>query len=240
MSALPMVSRRLLPPLPAEDLHAPDRPIATPGPRTAARKRCRASRRDHDPRLSPSSRLVERHGVVGRVSGHAREVTGDVPDKRAAGRRVVGRRGGERLRHDHPGAVDPKMQLLPAALPATAMFGGSPFTLAKRRHARTVDHKMQRTGPGAVVEGTIELLTAPRECRMVRHLKGGLQYGEDRPQEALRLTQRQAEHEAERQRGFDCRVRELPRSARTTRWRWSPRGQRGIGQPKRDIAPPRE
>ena len=73
-----------------------------------------------------------------------------------------------------------------------------------------------------------ELLTSPRERRMVRHLEIGLQYGEDRPQEALCLTQGQAEHETERQSGLDCRVRELPRSP----WpRWHGLAKRIMGLP---------
>ena len=47
-----------------------------------------------------------------------------------------------------------------------------------------------------VIERDLELLAPPRERCMVPRLKIGLHHGEDRPQETLRLAQRQVEDES--------------------------------------------
>ncbi len=97
------------------------------GPRAVPRQRRGSRRRHHDPRVSGAGRSIERDGVVRRVGGHARDVSGYGLNETDAGRRVVARRRGERLRHDDPGAVDPEMQLLPAPLAAAAVFRRGPL-----------------------------------------------------------------------------------------------------------------
>ena len=209
-----MVSRRLLPPPTAEDLHSPDRSIANTGPGGAARQRRGSRRRHHDARATVGRRVVEGDRVVGRIRGHARDASGDALHQTDAGRGVIRGRLRERLSDDDTGPVDTEMQLLPAPLPAAAVFGGGPFALAEDRQARAVDHEMHRPLDRDAIERDLELLAPPRERCMVRRLEVGLHHGEDRPQKALRLAQRQAEDESERQGGFDGDIRVLSRSAR--------------------------
>ena len=108
LACLPRVSGGFLPPPPAEYLHASDRPIANTGPRAVPRQRRGSRRRHHDPRVSGAGRSIERDGVVRRVGGHARDVSGYGLDETDAGRRVVARRRGERLRHDDPPSDRPR------------------------------------------------------------------------------------------------------------------------------------
>ena len=63
----------------------------------------RVASRGH-PGLKLGSCLAGRHRAG--VGGHARDVSGYGLDETAAGRRVVARRRGERLRHDDPRAID--------------------------------------------------------------------------------------------------------------------------------------
>ena len=158
----------------------------------AARQRRGSRRRHHDPCATGGRRVVEGDRVVGRIRGRLRE----------------------RLSDDNTGAVDTERQLLPAPLPAAAVFGGGPFALAEDRQARAVDDEMHRLLDRDVIERDLELLAPPREHCMVRRLKIGLHHGEDRPQETLRLAQRQVEDESERQGGLDGDIRVLSRPAR--------------------------
>ena len=105
---------------------------------------------------------------------------------------------------EYTGAVDTEMQLLPAPLPAAAVFGGGPFALVEDRQARAVDDEMHRLLARDVIERDLERLAPPRERCMGRRLKIGLHHGEDRPQETLRLAQRPVEDESERQGGLDA------------------------------------
>ena len=206
--------RRLPPPPPAEDLHAPDCSIANTGPGGAARQRRGSRRRHHDPCAPVGRRVIEGDRVVGRIRGHARDVAGDARHQTDAGRGVIRGRLRARLSDDDTGAVDTEMQLLPAPLPAAAVFGGGPFALAEARQARAVDDEMHRLLDRDVIERDLERLAPPRERCMVRRLKIGLQHGEDRPQETLRLAQRPVEDESERQGGLDGDLRVLSRPAR--------------------------
>ena len=162
-----MVSRGLLPASTSKDLHAPDRPIADAGPRSASRQRRRSGRRHHDHRGSRAGRVVERDGVVRRIGRHARDIAVDVLDQTDAGRGIIRRRLGERMGDDDASAVDTEMQLLPAPLPAPAVFGGGPFALAEDGQARAVDDEMQWLLHGNAIECKIEAPAPPRERGVV-------------------------------------------------------------------------
>ena len=187
---LSMVSRGLRPASTSEDLHAPDRPIADAGPRSASRQRRRSGRRHHDHRGSRAGRVVERDGVVRRIGRHARDIAVDVVDQTDAGRGIIRRRLGERMGDDDASAVDTEMQLLPAPLPAPAVFGGGPFALAEDGQARAVDDEMQWLLHGNAIECKIEAPAPPRERGVVWRCETGVHQAEDRPLEALRLAQR--------------------------------------------------
>ena len=210
---LPMVSRRLLPSPTAEGLHSPDRSIANTGPGPASRQRRGSRRRHHHPRATVGPSVVEGDRVVGRIRGHARNVAGDARHKPDAGRGVIRGRLRERLSHDNTGAVDTEMQLLPAPFAAAAVFGGGPFALAEDRQAGAVYDEIKRSGRRPAIKGDVQWLAPPGQRRVVRRVESGGHQCQDRPQEALRLAQRQAEDEPQGQRGLDRQVRELPRSA---------------------------
>ena len=236
-ACLPRVSGGFLPPPTAEYLHASDRPIASTGPRAVPRQRRGSRRRHHDPRVSGAGRSIERDGVVRRVGGHARDVSGYGLDETDAGRRVVARRRGERLRHDDPRAIDPEVSLLPAPLPATAVFRRSPLPLAEHRQPGTVDDEINRSVGRHAIKGDVQWLAPPGQRRVVRRVESGGHQCQDRPQEALRLAQRQAEDEPECQRGLDRMVRKLARPARPTGQPRRPGGHRVRREPQRHVAP---
>ena len=83
------------------------------------------------------------------------------------------------------------------------MFRSGPLTLTNNRQSRAVDNEMERSGGRDAVELDIKLLTSPRERGVVRSIEIGPHQGQNRPDEALRLAQGQAEDEPERQRGLD-------------------------------------
>ena len=86
----------------------------------------------------------------------------------------------------------------------------------------------------------IEVLTTPREGRVVGSFEIDIHQGQHRPQEALRLAKRQPEDEPQRQRGLDRVIRELALSASSTARRGCPCGNRVSGEPERDVASPDE
>ena len=65
---------------------------------------------------------------------------------------------------------------------------------------------MQRSRGLDVVYRHVQQLTPSRERRVVRGIETGPHHGQDRPDEALRLAQWQAEHESEGQGGLDSQV----------------------------------
>ena len=75
----------------------------------------------------------------------------------------------------------------------------------------------------------IEPLTPPRERGVIRRVEVAAQEGQNRPEEPLRLAQRQSEDEPERQRGLDRQIGEPPLPARPTGRRRFPR-IRGVGR----------
>ena len=121
------------------------------------------------------------------------------------------------------------MELLPATLAAPAVFDSSPFPLAHDREAGAVDNQMDGALDWEPLELHIEPLTPPRERGVIRCVEVTVQQGQNRPQEPLRLAQRQSEDEAERQRGLDRQIREPALPARPTGWRRFPR-IRGVGR----------
>ena len=70
----------------------------------------------------------------------------------------------------------------------------------------------------------VEVLTTPREGGVIGSFEIDTHQGEDRPQEALRLTKRQLEDKAQRQGGFDRVVGELSLGTSLAGWCRFPRG----------------
>ena len=79
-------------------------------------------------------------------------------------------------------------------------------------------------------------LTPPRERGVVRRVQIGAHQNRHRPHETLRVPQRQAEHEAKRQRGLDRQTREVLLPAGATGGRRSPGVNGGGGEPERHVA----
>ena len=79
-------------------------------------------------------------------------------------------------------------------------------------------------------------LVPARECGVVRGLAVEAHQAEQRVQEPLGLTERQAEDDPQRQRGPDREVRVPPRASAKTVLRWYPRGNCILAQPDRDVA----
>ena len=84
---------------------------------------------------------------------------------------VIDRRIGQRVGDDRPRAVDTKMELLPAALAAFAVFRSGPFTLTHDRESRTVDDQMDGAVGREAGAPDLEALTPPRDGGVV----GGLE-----------------------------------------------------------------
>ena len=112
-----MVARGFLPPSPSENIHPPDRPVASPRPWAAARHRRCFGRRHYNPRTSRTDRPIEGERVVGRVRRHPHEVCVHLVDQADTRRRVIGRRLSHRAGHDHAGSVHAEMELPPASSP---------------------------------------------------------------------------------------------------------------------------
>ena len=203
-----MIASLLLPPTEADLLHLSDGAIPSARPWSPSRHPCRLVRRDHDGRAPCSGRLVERDRVVGRVGCDPCDVGVERLDQADAGRRVIDSRLGQHMGHDHTRPVDAEMELLPAALAATAVLGRSSFTFAHDREARAIDDEMDRPLGRDAVQPDVQVPTPARQRGMVGRLEGGVHRGEDRPHKALRLAQGQTEDEPECQRGLD---RENPR-----------------------------
>ena len=79
-------------------------------------------------------------------------------------------------------------------------------------------------------------LVPARECGVVRGLEVEAHQAEQRVQEPLGLTERQAEDDPQRQRGPDREVRVPPLASAKTVLRWYPRGNCILAQPDRDVA----
>ena len=95
------------------------------------------------------------------------------------------------------------MQLLPAALPAAAVFCGCPLAFAEYRQPRTVDDEMQPLLPWWVAKGEVEELTAPGERRVIRHPQVESHQPEQGREKAFGLAEWKVEDEPKRQGGFD-------------------------------------
>jgi len=91
------------------------------------------------------------------------------------------------------------MQLLPAPFAAAAVFGGGPFALAEDRQAGAVYDEIKRSRRRPAIKGDVQWLAPPGQRRVVRRVESGGHQCQDRPQEALRLAQRQAEDEPQGQ-----------------------------------------
>ena len=65
---------------------------------------------------------------------------------------------------------------------------------------------MQRSLRWEVVHRDVERLSPSQQRRVVRGIETGAHHGQDRPDEALRLAQRQVEDESECQGGLDRQI----------------------------------
>ena len=157
----------LLPPTAADLLHLLDRAIPSARPWSPSRHTCRLARWDHDGRTPCRGRSVERDRVVGRVSRDACDVGVERLDQADGGRRVIDRRLGQRVGHDHTQPVNAEMKLLPAPLAPTAVLRRGPFTFAHNRKARAIDDEMDRPLDRDAVQLDVEGPTPARKRGMV-------------------------------------------------------------------------
>ena len=132
--------------------------------------------------------LVEPHRVVRPIPRDADHVAGHRTDEIDAHGRIVDGRLRQRLRDDHAGAVNTKMQLLPAPRATLAVFRGGPFALAHDGESRTVEDEMQRTVGRDGVPRDVQPLTPARERRVVGSVETRAHHGQTRPDEALGLA----------------------------------------------------
>ena len=98
------------------------------------------------------------------------------------------------------------MEFLPATRATSTVLHGRPLALTHDRQTRAVDDEMDGLGGRGAVERDAEVLTTPRERGVVGRLEIDPHQGQDRPQEAFRLAQRQPEDEPQRQRGLDREI----------------------------------
>ena len=125
---------------------------------------------------------------------------------------------------------------MPVVASSTAVLRRGPFPFAHDREARAIGDEVDRPPGRDAVQRDVEVPTAARQSRVVRRCKIDVHQGEDRPQEALRLAQRQPEDKPERQRGRDREIGEPFLPTGLPRRRRSPRVSRVGREPQRHIA----
>ena len=231
-----MVPRRLPAPT-SEYFHPSDRSIAGTRSSSTSRHRGRFRRRNHHGRASGTGHVIERDGVVRRIRGHARNVPAHLLDQTDAGPRIIGRWLRDRLSDDDASSVNTEMELLPATLSTLPVFRRSPLALTDDRQAGAIDDEVKRPLHRGETEGEIEVLTPPRERRVIGCIEIDVHQGEDRTEEALGLAQWQPKDEPQRHGCLDREIRELPRSARSTGRHRSPRLNRVGGEPECHVTP---
>ena len=131
----------------------------------------------------------------------------------------------------------PRCSFFQPRFPRPPCFAFSPLPLAEHRQSGAVDDEINRSVGRHAIKGDVQWLAPPGQRRVVRRVESGGHQCQDRPQEALRLAQRQAEDEPECQRGLDRMVRKLARPARPTGQPRRPGGHRVRREPQRHVAP---
>ncbi len=235
-AGLLVVSGGLLPPSPTENAHPPDRTIARRGTRPPAGQRRGPGRRHDDPCASRTGRVAEAEGVVGRVGRHPREVPVDVLDQVDARYRVIRRGFSQCAGHDHARFVHAQMEFFPAPPPVSTVFHRGPFALAHDGEPGTVDDEMQAALRRDGTQRDAQVVAPPGESRVIGCGEVDAHHPEDRRQEALRLTQRQAEDESQRQGGFNRQVGVLKLPTTLADADCRPRGDRTWREPESDVA----
>ena len=164
---LERVAGLLLPAAPAERPHVRDRASSRARPRPTPRHPRGLGRWNHDSRVTPLRRCVERDRIVGRVSGHPCDRIVARLNEVDANGRVIHRRLGQRVSDDHARSINSKMQRLPASVAASTVFHRSPFAFAHNRQSRAVDDEMDGSSRWDAAEFNRERLTSSGERGVV-------------------------------------------------------------------------
>ena len=116
---------------------------------------------------------------------------------------------------DHAGLIDAKMELPPATPAAATVCRGRPLTGPDEGQTRAVEHEMEALAGRDQSQTALQMLTAPRERRIVGGGEVEAHHPEQGVQESFGLAQREMVEEPQSQGGLDgeIRVAPLPRPA---------------------------
>jgi len=163
----------------------------------------------------PFYRSVDSLGVVGRVCRDQRQRTLDLREQRGYTSRIASFAASQITGDDITSIrIDDQVELAPSAV-----LGRLAHVPAMNLDAGTVHEDVNRSVMAGLMESDLaESLGTSRERCVVRNLQGQAVDLDQRLQAAFRLSPREMEHHAKRQRGLDRQVRVLALSTSSPTW----------------------